>query len=115
MTLKQWKNKIAKGEYSKPWSKLSSVERMNLTSKHRVQFYTLAHNNKKGGRSIHIPTTHSKKGTTMNDIERDNMLIEMHTDIRWLKDFNIEHKAIHAKYFYYFIVTAIGVIISMFK
>ena len=115
MNLQQWKDKIAKDTYSKSWSKLSSVERMNLTSKHRTQFYILAHNNKKGDRSIRTLTTHSKKGTTMTDLMRDELIIEMHQDLKWLKAYNIEHKATHAKYIYYFIVTMIGVIVSMFK
>jgi len=118
MDLQQWKDKIAKDTYNKSWLNLSRFEQESLTAKHRVQFYTLTHNNKnkkRGDRSIHTRTTHSKKGTTMNDIERDNMLIEMHTDIKWLKGYQVEHKATHAKYIYYFIVTAIGVVISMFR
>lgn len=116
MNLGQWKDKIARNEYSKPWSKLSSVERMNLTSKYRVQFYTLAHNNrdkKRGGRSIRTLTTHSKKGTTMTNDERDNMLIEMHTDLKYLRTDFENHLSHHFKYSFFAWTTAIGLILTL--
>ena len=117
MDLQQWKDKIARDTYNKSWFNLSRFERESLTAKHRVQFYTLTHNKnkKRGGKSIHTRTTHSKKGNNMNDSERDKLIIEMHTDIRWLKNDSVEHKATHAKYVYYFIVTAIGIVVSMFR
>jgi len=116
MDLQRWKDKIARDTYNKSWFNLSRFEQESLTAKHRVQFYTLAHKNKKrGDRSIRTLTTHSKKGNTMNDSERDKLIIEMHTDIRWLKNDSVEHKATHAKYVYYFIVTAIGIVVSMFR
>lgn len=48
----------------------------------------------------------------MNNEERDKMIIEMHQDIKWLKEWSISHRNEHAKYNYYFIITAIGVIIA---
>ena len=115
MDLQQWKDKVAKDTYNKSWLNLSRFEQESLTAKHRVQFYTLAHNKKRGGRSIHTRTTHSKKGNNMTNDERDKLIIETHRDVQWLKDFNVEHKATHARYIYYFIVTAIGIIVSMFR
>lgn len=51
----------------------------------------------------------------MTDDDRDKLIIEMHQDIRWLKAFNIEHKATHAKYIYYFLTVFVACILSWFK
>lgn len=51
----------------------------------------------------------------MTDQERDKLITEMHTDISWIKTWCTEHKAIHAKYIFYFIGTAIVMIISFLK
>jgi hypothetical protein len=51
----------------------------------------------------------------MTDERRDILLTEMHTDIKWLKEFNIEHKKEHGRYIFYFITTAIAIIASWFR
>jgi len=51
----------------------------------------------------------------MNDEQRDNLITEMHTDIKWLKQFSVEHKQTHAKYVYYFISTIIAIGLSWFR
>ena len=51
----------------------------------------------------------------MTDKDRDNLIIEMHTDIKWLKQFSVEHKQTHAKYVYYFIGTVIAIGLSWFR
>ena len=50
----------------------------------------------------------------MNDEQRDRLIIETHRDVQWLKDWSVAHKTEHSRYIYYVIVTAIGIIISMF-
>ena len=49
----------------------------------------------------------------MTNEERDDLIIEMHTDIKWLKQSNIEHKATHAKYIYLTWSTVIGLVITL--
>ena len=51
----------------------------------------------------------------MTDQERDDLIVEMHTDIKWLKQSNLEHKQTHAKYIYYFITTFIAIGLSWFR
>ncbi len=49
-----------------------------------------------------------------NDM-RDQLITEMHTDIRWLKENQVEHKQLHLRYIYYFITTAIAIGLSWFR
>ena len=51
----------------------------------------------------------------MTEQKRDELIIEMHTDIRWLKEQHKEHMASHAKYIYYMITIAVGLVISWFR
>lgn len=51
----------------------------------------------------------------MTDDDRDKLITEMHTDIKWLKQFSVEHKQTHAKYVYYFICTIIAIGLSWFR
>lgn len=51
----------------------------------------------------------------MTDEQRDLLITEMHTDIRWLKEFDLEHKKTHSKYIYYFITTFIAIGLSWFR
>jgi len=114
MDLQQWKDKIARDTYNKSWFNLSRFERESLTAKHRVQFYTLAHSNKKrGDRSIRTLTTHSKKGNNMNDNERDKLIIEMHTDLKYLRTDFENHLSHHFKYSFFAWTTAIGLILTL--
>ena len=51
----------------------------------------------------------------MNDSERDIKIIEMHNDIRWIKEWTVEHKQTHGKYLYYFITVFVACVLSWFK
>lgn len=51
----------------------------------------------------------------MTNEERDKIIIETHQDVKWLKEWTVEHKAAHGKYIYYFITTFIACILSWFK
>jgi len=51
----------------------------------------------------------------MNDTERDEKIIEMHNDIRWIKEWTVEHKQAHSKYIYYFVTVFIACVVSWFK
>jgi hypothetical protein len=51
----------------------------------------------------------------MLEEERDRLIIEMHTDIKWLKEWSTKHAQEHSKYIYYFVATAVGVLISLFR
>jgi len=51
----------------------------------------------------------------MTNYERDKYIIEMHTDIKWLKAGQLEHKNSHRKYVYYFITTFIAIALSWFR
>jgi len=48
----------------------------------------------------------------MNDIQRDELLIELRQDVKWLKAWAVEHKATHAKYVYYFLITLTGLLVA---
>ena len=50
----------------------------------------------------------------MTDEERDNKIIETHTDMKWVINWCAEHKALHDKYLYYFVSLAVGVVIGLF-
>jgi len=47
--------------------------------------------------------------------ERDKLITEIHQDMKWVKEWTIEHKALHSKYAYYFFITLIGLIIALVK
>ena len=51
----------------------------------------------------------------MTDDERDKLIIEMHQDIKWLKESNVEHKSTHAKYIYYLITVLVACVLSWFR
>lgn len=51
----------------------------------------------------------------MNSQERDIKIIEIHSDVRYIKEWIIEHKALHQRYSYLFITVIIGIIISLIK
>lgn len=51
----------------------------------------------------------------MNDKDRDDLIIEMHTDIKWIKAWTVEHKQTHSRYIYYFITTAVAIGLSWFR
>lgn len=51
----------------------------------------------------------------MTDEQRDKLIIETASDVKWIKAWTIEHKQTHAKYVYYFITVAIGIILSWFR
>jgi hypothetical protein len=51
----------------------------------------------------------------VTDKDRDKLIIEMHTDIRWIKAWSVEHKQTHAKYVWYFISTILAFCLSWFR
>ena len=51
----------------------------------------------------------------MDDSERDKMLIEISTDIKWLKAYFMEHKVLHSRYTLYFVTIVIGLVISLLQ
>ena len=51
----------------------------------------------------------------MTNQERDEMLLEVHTDVRWIKAWTVEHKQTHSRYAYYFITTIAACILSWFR
>ncbi len=51
----------------------------------------------------------------MVDSDRDDLIIEMHTDIKWIKAWTVEHKQTHAKYKWYFISTVVAIGLSWFR
>ncbi len=51
----------------------------------------------------------------MIDKERDDLVVEMHNDIKLLNQVLGEHKQTHSKYIYYFITTAIASGLSWFR
>ena len=51
----------------------------------------------------------------MTDSERDIKITEMHNDIRWIKEWTIDHKSTHSKYVYYMITVIVACILSWFR
>jgi len=51
----------------------------------------------------------------MDDSMRDQLITEIHTDVAWLKDAHKEHKATHAKYFYYMVTIFVACVLSWFR
>lgn len=51
----------------------------------------------------------------MNDCQRDKLITETATDVKWLKQFFVEHKQTHAKYIWYLIGTVIAIGLSWFR
>jgi hypothetical protein len=51
----------------------------------------------------------------MSPEERDKTIVEIHTDIKWIKEWTLEHKALHSKYTYYFIATVIGLLVALIR
>ena len=51
----------------------------------------------------------------MTDDERDKVIIEMHTDVRWIKAWTVEHKQTHGRYVWYFITSMIAIGLSWFR
>ena len=51
----------------------------------------------------------------MDDSDRDKLIIETANDVRWIKSWCADHRATHAKYVFYFIGTAIALIIALVK
>ena len=51
----------------------------------------------------------------MNDNERDKLIIETANDVKWIKQWTVEHKSIHAKYIYYLITVLVACILSWFR
>ena len=51
----------------------------------------------------------------MTDDQRDKLIIETASDVRWIKAWTVEHKQTHAKYLYYFIGTVIAIGLSWFR
>ena len=51
----------------------------------------------------------------MNDTERDEKIIEMASDIKWLKSWSVEHRSTHAKYHIMLWAVAIGLIIQYLR
>jgi len=51
----------------------------------------------------------------MNDSRRDELIVEMHQDIKWLIKRDEEHKQSHSKYLYYMITVFIACVLSWFK
>jgi len=51
----------------------------------------------------------------MTDEQRDKLIIETASDVRWIKAWTVEHKQAHAKYIYYLITVAIGLVLSWFR
>ncbi len=49
----------------------------------------------------------------MTEEERDNKITEMYTDIKWLKDWAVEHKSIHTRYHLMIWVAIVGAAISL--
>jgi hypothetical protein len=49
----------------------------------------------------------------MTNDERDKLITEMHTDIKWIKDWTVEHKMIHFRYVLLAVGTLVGVIVSL--
>ena len=51
----------------------------------------------------------------MTDDQRDKLIIETASDVRWIKAWTVEHKQTHAKYVWYFISTIIAIGLSWFR
>ncbi len=51
----------------------------------------------------------------MTNEDRDNLIIEMHTDIRWIKAWTVDHKKTHAKYIWFFVSAVAAIILSWFR
>lgn len=51
----------------------------------------------------------------MDNETRDRLITETHTDIKWLKDWTVEHKATHRNYLYMLVGTIVATIIGWFK
>ena len=51
----------------------------------------------------------------MTDNERDKLITEMHTDIKWIKEWTVEHKSIHTRIFLMICAALIGAATSLFK
>ena len=44
--------------------------------------------------------------------KRDELIINTANDIKWIKAWAVDHKALHTKYTYYLITLALGLIIT---
>lgn len=51
----------------------------------------------------------------MTDEQRDELIIQTRNDVKWIKTWTVEHKAIHAKYIWYLIGTVIAIGLSWFR
>ena len=51
----------------------------------------------------------------MSPEERDQKILETHIDVKYIKEWVTEHKAVHNRYTYYFICTVIALLISLIK
>lgn len=51
----------------------------------------------------------------MNKLERDELIVEMANDIKWLKEGTVAHRQSHSTYLYYFITCFVACILSWFK
>jgi len=51
----------------------------------------------------------------MSPEERDNKIIEIGNDVKWLREWCLEHKLLHSKYTYFFFITVVGLIIALIK
>lgn len=51
----------------------------------------------------------------MNNEERDQMLIETHRDVRWIKRWTVEHKSIHSRYLLMVWAAIIAALVALIK
>lgn len=51
----------------------------------------------------------------MNNEDRDKMLIEINTDVKWIKEQHTRHLAEHAKYTYMMIAAMFTAFVGLFR
>lgn len=51
----------------------------------------------------------------MDANERDRLIIETANDVKWIKQWTVEHKTTHSKYFYYMVTVFVACVLSWFR
>lgn len=51
----------------------------------------------------------------MTNEERDIKIVEMHTDIKWIKKWTVEHKSIHSRYLLMVWAAIIAALVALIK
>lgn len=51
----------------------------------------------------------------MNNEDRDKLIIETNTDVKWLKQWATEHKQTHSNYIFWVITALVAAVLGWFR